>query len=361
MLIHINLNKNHLDGIFRSKLERYGAESAKRIQNGYELATLINSCKGEEHIKELAEIIGQSEKNFNTSETKQVAWRISYETNELLKNLEHRLNSNKSEVIRAIIVLRNRELNSLLEDHSISVATWNINASDIGVIQTKIIVDEILKHERLDFFILSEYCRYAIGRSELIDFLQDQKYGIYESSYNKPGENAFMFIYNDRHFRLNGELTADEQSLHPLVFKDLITGEEIIVIGVKVPVGESVDSALREIKNFIEELQQSKRSAKIIMAGDFRAIPKYMKDKGLYPGSLTRCQTSFNSFSYVYPNGWHNDIDHIFVSEGIEIVKSECWWDFLEDSNYHGLKSNEYIDVPGLPNHAVIYARIEYK
>lgn len=355
MQIKVSLSEFEENTIYRSKKERYG-ESATGITPGFELATLIKSID-ETKIEELEEIITQLKETSDTVRIQVVNWRISIEINEKLENLAARVNATKSNTIRGIIHIRACELKGNNENTSFSAAAWNINCGTI--IPVNLIIDEVIRVSP-DLFVLSSYNRAALGRGDLKEVLSEQGYAVLESKYC-PGKKGFMLVYNSRRFKLIAEMSGAQTAFLPIAFRDNNCGRDIVFVCVKVPYNDNVKETLLKLDELVVELRQERfKAAEIIVAGDFRAIPSKIEEYGVLR-AYSLCTTRNDEWSFVYESNYKNKIDHIFISNGLGFVdKAEYKWDFLSD-DYNGLTAEEHINIPGMPNHAVIYSQMKYK
>lgn len=358
MQIKVSLSEFEEKAVYLSRTERYGESAAAGITPGFELGSLIEEFS-DAKIDELEKIVIHLKETSDTVRAP-INWRIKLDTNKKLEDLAARVNASKSDVIRGIIHMRARDLKGNDENMFFSTAAWVMNCG--AVIPVNLIVEEIIR-VRSDIFVLSSYNRTALGRGDLKTVLAEMGYGVFESRYY-PGKKGFLVVYNSRRFRLIAEIPGAKTAFLPLAFRDNNCGRDIVFVCVKVPYNDDVEDVLRKLNKLVDDIRQEKKyqTAEIVMTGDFRAIPSWIEKLGVWSGSLSLCPTRNDEWSFVYENNWKNKLDHIFISNGLECVdKAEYKWDFLGDDHYNGQTAAQHINIPGLPNHAVICSQIKYK
>ena len=354
MQIKINLSALEQEIINLSKEEKY--EEPKAINKGYELARLIMSTNDSD-IEELRCITEKLRETSAETIRTGVNWRIASEANEKIEKIAAQINARKSLVIRAIITKRGNELkiNNSTTCTGFTTAAWYIKSQH--TLPVSLLIDEILRNNKVDLWAFLGYNKAALGRTDLKNFLTEQGFGCYESAY-LPGEKCgFLIIYNKR-FKLIAQLQSAKSFIMPLHFRDKSAGREIVFICVKVQYNDDVETALKEIDKFVQK--EEFKDKEIILQGDFRAISEKIEEFRVF-SSLALCPSRNDEYSFVYPKGHTNKIDHAYISNGLESVKTAYKWDFITEEYYGKITPKDHITIDGLPNHAVMCLEVKYK
>lgn len=215
------------------------------VHSGYELSMLVARTTAEEIRTVLPTV------RADKSERNQIGWKISSETNERIIALAVECRSNKTEIVRSVIMLRGLEMAAPSESETgckacdcisqapridpnrfiLTALSADNREGDILPVQR--LASAILSlSERPELVVISRWNPAALGSSEFRDIMNSY-YEILESRFRpSPLENGFMLLYKNR-FKYAMETSGSVPGVFfPVHIKDIMSKRDVLIIAI---------------------------------------------------------------------------------------------------------------------------------
>lgn len=346
-----------------------------RITPGFMIARLVSETPRMELIAKIREI---PPRGGTTDTVRNISWNVRKEAVDQLDDVVKELESSRTAAVKAVICLAAKRYlpdddddgdNSDTAERSAVIAASSplpipldttlklvavvVNNKRTFPIQ---LIEEIITDKEADVVILSKVSSSAIRVTDFYRLLLLMEYG-YTEKYVKSG--SFIIAYKKNLKIFNDFLSHDSEDFFPCYFRNTYTGNDIIVVGVKIA-GNNTMTEIKEIVEYLQDLRQRFPKNPIIALGDFRAIERVIIDKfDLDCFKLVSAPSGEKSFWYSPKDGdqtkryYGNDIDHALVTAGIQ-AKCEYDWSYhTEKWGYKPDAQHRFINEP-LPSHAVL-------
>lgn len=290
MLLRGMLSDEEAEILDLSKVERFGAEDAKRIHRGFELGQLAKEEFAADHDAVVSIV---RELNLNSTEGRsERSLRISQEVNAILTDLSAKCQISKIAAVRAILHLRHRQL--LAKGNStVHLMTWNTGlyrkAADApeyaGIV--KVVRDFLKKEDSLAILQEIPYKSQKDGKFHPLfkqmekDFPSEE----YSFHYRVSNDNQIMMTVmlckkKNTRFTFPDPLYVESNRIVTCRAGD----GELIIMGVHMPTDfeqkETDTQEKREVKQFRKDVwsslvacakEFSETQRKFLIAGDFNA------------------------------------------------------------------------------------------
>lgn len=216
------------------------------VHSGYELSMLVARTTAEEIRTVLPTV------RADKSERNQVGWKISSETNERIIALAVECRSNKTEIVRSVIILRGLEMAAPSESETgckacdcisqapridpnrFILAALSADNRDGDILPVQRLASAILSlSERPELLVISRWNPAALGSSEFRDIMRSYSFEILESRFRpSPSENGFMLLYKNR-FKYAMETSGSVPGVFfPVHIKDIMSKRDVLIIAI---------------------------------------------------------------------------------------------------------------------------------
>lgn len=241
---------------------------------------------------------------------------------------------------------------------------WNLHAK--GGYGYNQIPDFIVRNlEPVDIFVLVEF-RQADNWSEFKSNLRD--FDLYCSPYVPKGYNQVCVgIRKSLGYKLLSVVSCDVCDMSKPEFLDVgikLDGKETRIVGTRIKTGGLREPQVEYLKKYLEDIER------FVCLGDYNAVQTTLTNEFSGIGDVYGPRILNGYYSYVHKNDDKMGLDWL-ISKGIKKVdngypdkaKSPIAtydWSFVTESNGYGNKTvKKYLDIDGLPDHAILKGMIE--
>ena len=256
---------------------------------------------------------------------------------------------------------------------------WNLHAMGGNGYEIPQFVVSYLK--TADVFVLTEFCQKKGW--EDFQYALEGEYDIYCSPYSTKRYNQICIgirkAINKKNYKLISVASTNISNINIPEFLQVdveIENTKLSIIGIRIKTEGDSESKDKQYDYLKEHLQRIKKE--FICLGDFNCTCWTLANKLDIGGNSffvygPRIKNGY--FSYVFQEDKNNDgknkhgLDWIIASEGIKVYNNypdsrqspiaTYDWNFVTDGNgYIGKTNNDYLNIKGLPDHAILKGMI---
>lgn len=239
---------------------------------------------------------------------------------------------------------------------------WNIHAKGgIGYSIPQFICEYI---KGVDIFVLTEFCQRE-GWDSFVDNMNE--FDLYCSPFFVGYNQICIGIRKKLNYNLISSVTKDVCDVNLPEFLQVnieVSSKEVCIIGTRVKTqSATIEKQLSHLQSWLCSLET------FICLGDFNAQQKFLSQK-LKSLEIRGPRIKNGYFSFVHSDTTKSGLDWI-VSKGIDEIYNgyEDYdqsplatydWSFVTSKNGYGyLNKNDYLNINGLPDHAILKGMIK--